>query len=400
MLAIYVDPFSGIAGDMLLGALLDAGLAEARLRQALAALPLEGYRLAVGREERRGLAAARAEVRLAAGADQPHRRLADIERLLAAAPLPGAAAATARAVFRRLAEAEAKVHGCAPEEVHFHEVGAVDSIVDIVGACAGLALLGVERVIAGPVPTGSGTVETAHGRLPVPAPATLELLRGVPTRASDEPGELTTPTGAALLAVLAERFGPMPAMTVEAVGYGAGSRQGQRLPNVLRVVLGQLTDRDGDEEADTVWLLEANLDDAGGEVLGAAAEALFQAGALDVWTVPAVMKKGRPGVVLAALADHGRREAVEETMLRHTPTFGVRRRLVERTKLARETLSVETPYGPVRVKVGRRGRAVLAVHPEYDDCLRAARAAGAPLAQVVEAARDAWRRAAGAGPAA
>ena len=400
MLAIYVDPFSGIAGDMLLGALLDAGLAEARLRQALAALPLEGYRLAVGREERRGLAAARAEVRLAAGADQPHRRLADIERLLAAAPLPGAAAATARAVFRRLAEAEAKVHGCAPEEVHFHEVGAVDSIVDIVGTCAGLALLGVERVIAGPVPTGSGTVETAHGRLPVPAPATLELLRGVPTRASDEPGELTTPTGAALLAVLAERFGPMPAMTVEAVGYGAGSRQGQRLPNVLRVVLGQLTDRDGDEEADTVWLLEANLDDAGGEVLGAAAEALFQAGALDVWTVPAVMKKGRPGVVLAALADHGRREAVEETMLRHTPTFGVRRRLVERTKLARETLSVETPYGPVRVKVGRRGRAVLAVHPEYDDCLRAARAAGAPLAQVVEAARDAWRRAAGAGPAA
>ena len=392
MTTIYLDTFSGMAGDMLLGALLDAGLPEALLRAALASLELGGWDLAVRREPRRGLAATRAEVRVHEDHGHPHRHLADIERLIGGARLPGRAAAWATAVFRRLAEAEGKVHGCPPAEVHFHEVGAVDSIVDIVGSCAGLALLGVERIIAGPVPTGSGSVQTAHGLLPLPAPATLELLRGLPTRASEEPGELTTPTGAAILATLADRFSPMPAMTVEAVGYGAGAREGVRLPNVLRVVLGRLAEEGGPDEADSVWLLEANLDDASGEVLGAAAEALFGAGALDVWTVAAAMKKGRPGVVVSALADFGRREAVEEAMLRHTPTFGVRRTLVDRTKLAREETRVETPYGPVRVKVGRRGGAILAAHPEYEDCLRAARAAGIPLAEVIEAARQAWRQ--------
>jgi uncharacterized protein (TIGR00299 family) protein len=219
MAMIYVDAFAGVSGDMLLGALLDAGLPEPSLRESLGRLPLEGYTLEVRRENRLGLAATRAEVRVT-GESHHHRHLSDIEGMLDGADLPGRAGAWAKAVFRRLAEAEAKVHGRTPEEVHFHEVGAVDSIVDIAGVCAGLALLGVEEVQAGPVPLGSGYVDMAHGRLPVPAPAVVELMRGVPVRACDEPGELTTPTGAAILVALAERFGPMPAMVVEAVQKG------------------------------------------------------------------------------------------------------------------------------------------------------------------------------------
>jgi len=384
MIAIYVDPFSGVAGDMFLGALLDAGLSEAALRNALKALPITGYELLVGREDRLGLAATRASVRLDPAAHQPHRHLSDIHAILDAADLPGRAGAQAKDVFRRLAEAEAKVHGTTPEKIHFHEVGAVDAIVDIAGTCAALAILGVDQVIAGPPPLGSGTVEAAHGRLPVPAPATVELLRGVPTRASDEEGELTTPTGAALLVSLAERFGPMPAMTTEAVGYGAGSRQGRRLPNVLRVMVGRLAADDA--EADAAWLIETNLDDSSGEALGAAAEAIFEAGALDVWMTPVLMKKGRPGIVLSCLAAPADLAAVEAAVFWHTGTFGVRRTLVERSKLAREHVTVETPYGAVRVKVGRRGGKIVSAKPEYEDCLRRARESGAALAAVFQAA--------------
>jgi hypothetical protein len=307
--------------------------------------------------------------------------------------LPGRAAEWATAVFRRLAEAEARVHGTTPQEVHFHEVGAVDSIVDIVGVCAGLALLGVERVQAGPLPMGSGYIDMAHGRLPVPAPAVVELMRGVATRACDEVGELTTPTGAAILVTLAERFGPMPPMTVEAVGYGAGARQGERVPNLVRVVLGRPCEAapgQSPEESDTVWLLEANLDDATGETLGAATRRLFAAGALDVWLVPVTMKKGRPGVILSCLADDAAVAEVEETIFRETTTFGVRRTRVQRSKLARELVEVATPMGAVRVKVGRRGGRVVTALPEYEDCLRVAEAAGVPFREVYEAARAAW----------
>jgi len=399
MAIIYVDAYVGVSGDMLLGALLDAGLPQETLREVLGRLPVGGYELRVGREARKGLMGTRAEVRLSEAAHHHHRHLSDIEAIIDAGALPGRAAEWARAVFRRLAEAEAKVHGTTPDHVHFHEVGAVDSIVDIVGVCAGLALLGVDRVLSSPLPMGSGYVETEHGRLPVPAPAVVELTKGVPTREYDEPGELTTPTGAAILVTLAERFGPMPAMVTQAVGYGAGARQGVRTANMVRVFLGRPVEEGQEGEADSAWLLEANLDDATGEALGAATRGLFEAGALDVWLTPVTMKKGRPGVILACLADDGHRAAVEETIFRETTTFGVRRMRVDRTKLQREHVEVATPFGAVRVKVGRRGGKIVTALPEYEDCLRLAGERGVAFREVYDAARARWAESqAGQGP--
>jgi len=396
---LYVDAFSGVSGDMMLGALVAAGLEEGTLRDVLGRLNLEGYDLAVSRSVRQGLAATRVEVRLHdhghghGGHGHGHgRHLPEIEALIARATLPGRSGEQARAVFRRLAEAEAKVHGQPIDTVHFHEVGAVDAIVDIVGTCAGLALLGVDRLVASPLPMGSGYVDTAHGRLPVPAPAVVELMRGLPTRECTETGELTTPTGAALLATLAESFGPMPPMVPEVVGYGAGSREGQHVPNLLRFVLGRAADGGDAAEHDSVWLLETNLDDATGEILGAATTTLMAAGALDVWLTPATMKKGRPGVVLACLATEAARAAVEDAVFRQTGSFGVRRTRVDRTKLAREHVTVETPHGAVRVKIGRRSGEVVVAAPEYEDCLRLAEARGVALRVVYDAARAAYER--------
>ncbi|HUX00402.1 MAG TPA: LarC family nickel insertion protein, partial [Phycisphaerae bacterium] len=258
------------------------------------------------------------------------------------------------------------------------------------GVCAGLEMLGVERVVASPLPMGSGYVDAAHGRLPVPVPAVVELMKGVPIRPCDEVGELVTPTGAALAVTLADAFGPMPAMTVEQVGYGAGSREGKHVPNVLRVILGQAAGVD-DAEADTVWLLEANLDDATGQTVGAATEALFEAGAVDVWVTAATMKKGRPGMVLSCLAPEGLVGAVEEAFFRETPTFGVRRVRAERSKLAREHVEVETRFGRVRVKVGRRGGRIVTASPEYEDCRRAAAERSVAVREVYGAAMEAWR---------
>jgi len=393
MTILYIDAFSGISGDMFLGALLDAGLAEADLRAALASLPIEGYELLVRKEKRGGLEATRVEVKLAE-AEQPHRHLHHIEEIIDQCGVRSAECGVknkVKAVFRRLAEAEARVHGTTAEKVHFHEVGAVDAIVDIVGVCAGLEMLGVERVVASPLPMGSGSVDAAHGRLPVPVPAVVELMKGVPSRPCDEEGELTTPTGAALAVTLADAFGPMPPMVIEKVGYGAGSREGKHVPNVLRVLVGRAVGQTDAAEADTVWLLEANVDDASGETLGAATQALFEAGALDVWLVPATMKKGRPGVVLACLATEGLVAAVEDAIFRETTTFGIRRSAVERTKLAREHVTVQTAFGPVRVKVGRRGGKVVTAAPEYEDCRRLAEERGAAFREVYAAAVEAWR---------
>ena len=391
MMLLYVDAFSGVSGDMLLGALLDAGLPEADLRKALGQLPLEGYDLAVSRPIRRGIRGTRALVRLAPSAHAHGRHLADIEALIAGAALPGRAAEWSTAVFRRLADAEAKVHGTTPDRVHFHEVGAVDSIVDIVGVCAGLAILGVDRLLSSPLPMGSGTIETAHGRLPVPAPAVVELMRDFPIRPCDEPGELTTPTGAAILITLAEGFGPIPPMVIQTVGYGAGAREGERMPNMVRIFLGRPSESPQEGEADSVWLLEANLDDVTGQMLGAAVDALLAAGALDAWLVSITMKKGRPGVVLSCLVDDSHLAAAEETFFRETTTFGVRRRRVERSKLIREHLEVTTPLGTVRIKVGRREGKIVTAMPEYEDCLRLAESSGVPLREVHEAALAAWR---------
>jgi len=389
MTLIYVDAFAGAAGDMLLGALLDAGADEAALRRHLASLPVDGYDVEVRQEVRHGLRATRADVRLDHHAHHAHRGLSDVIEILDAGDLPGPAAGWAKAVFRRLAEAEATVHGTTPEEIHFHEVGAVDAIVDIAGVATALALLEMDRLACSPLPMGSGYVHAAHGRLPVPAPAVVELVRGCPTAECGEGGERTTPTGAAILVTLAEAFGPMPPMVPEAVGYGAGEREGEHMANCLRVVVGRES-ATGIGEGDTIWLVEANLDDATGETLGAAAEAMLSAGARDVWLAPVTMKKGRPGVVLSCLADEASREAVEEAVFVHTPTFGVRRRRVERTVLARAHVEVETAYGTVRMKVGRRAGRVVTASPEYADCLRAAEQGGVAVRTVLEAARVAW----------
>ena len=404
MTILYIDAFSGVSGDMFLGALVDAGLAESDLRAALARLPIEGYELEVRREKRGGLAATRVEVRLDAKVKQGHRGLREIANILGAAEkgkgrrdegmkgrregLQRRAAEKALAVFRRLAEAEGRVHGTTADKVHFHEVGAVDAMVDIFGVCAGLEMLGVERVVSSGLPMGSGTVEAAHGRLPVPAPAVVELVKGVPIRPCEEEGELTTPTGAALVVTLADAFGPMPAMTVEKVGYGAGARESKKVPNVLRLILGREVGGDA-AESDSVWLLETNLDDATGQTVGAATRALAEAGAVDVWVTAATMKKGRPGVVLSCLAAEGLVGAVEETFFRETPTFGVRRMRVERTKLAREQVTVETRFGAVRVKVGRRGGRVVTASPEYEDCRRLAEERGVAVREVYRAAEEA-----------
>jgi len=391
MTLIYVDAFAGASGDMLLGAFLDAGADEQALRRHLASLPVTGYDLDVRQEVRHGLRARRAEVRLDQEAHHAHRCLAEVVEILDAGALPGSAAAQAKAVFRRLAEAEARVHGTRPEKVHFHEVGAVDAIVDIAGVATALALLEADRLVCSPLPMGSGYVDAAHGRLPVPAPAVVELVRGRPTADCPEPGERTTPTGAAILVTLAEAFGPMPAIVPERVGYGAGERKGQRLPNCLRVILGQASST-ALAESDTIWLIEANLDDATGETLGAAAEAILAAGACDVWLTPVTMKKGRPGVVLACLASEAARAAVEEAVFVHTPTFGLRRTRLQRSLLAREHVEVETPQGRVRIKVGRRAGRVVTASPEYADALRLAEEAGVAVRVVLEAARAAWQR--------
>jgi len=389
MLLGYFDCFNGAAGDMILGALLDAGCPLSAMQRTVSSLGLPGVRLSAEKVRRRGLAATRAQVVVEPGAQETHRHLPDILSIIDAADLPPAAKENARRVFRRLAEAEAQVHALPVEQVHFHEVGAADALVDVLGACAGLAALGVERLVCSPIPTGSGTVTCAHGVLPVPAPATAHLLLGCPIAASDEPGELTTPTGAAILTTLAEGFGPLPEMRLKAVGCGAGAREGRTRPNVLRLLLGESAS--GDEaEHETIAVLETQLDDVPGQVLGYACERLLEAGALEAYLVPIIMKKSRPGQLLTVLCRLSDAAAFESLILAETGTLGVRRQEVRRAKLARRHVSVRTSFGEIRVKLGSRGGQVVRAWPEYEDCAVAARRSGVPLHEVQQAALRAW----------
>lgn len=383
----YFDCFCGAAGDMILGALISAGLAPDDLRADLAGLRLDGYEMEIGEVRKQGFAATRLDVRLTA--DPPHRHLHHITAIIEAADLPQRVKDRACRVFARLAEAEAKVHGTTIEKVHFHEVGAVDAIVDIVGAVAGIDRLGIERIVCSPIPTGSGTVQCDHGVMPVPAPATAEILVGVPLAACDEPGELTTPTGAAILTTLADEFGALPAMRMECTGYGAGSRDGKTRPNVLRVILGE-SSGDGELE-DQVVLLETNLDDATGEQIGHASERLFAAGAFDVFTTPITMKKNRPGVLLSVLAPLDKHGECERVLFAETTTFGIRWQVQSRCKLRRRIETVTTAFGDIRVKLGLRDGDVIRVAPEYDDCSTAAAKHGVSLDVVMDVARRAWR---------
>ncbi len=381
MKALYLDLFSGASGDMLLGALIDLGLPLDDLKADLARMALSGYELESERQVRHGLSGTQLRVRDVAQ-EHPARHLRDVRRLIAESTLSEKVKKTSIAVFERLAWAEAHIHGVLVDEIHFHELGAVDSLIDIVGFIAGLERLGVERVFASPVPLGSGTIQTEHGLLPVPAPATLALLAevGAPTCPHPAQTEIVTPTAAAILAELATFA--YPPMRVHAVGYGFGQKE---FPwaNAVRAWLGQAEDAGAGQ--DQVTLLECNLDDATGETLGYAMEQLFAAGALDVWFIPVQMKKNRPGVLLSALARPEQAGVLAQVILRETPTLGLRMSLVERVVAERRAREVETPWGKVRVKEKWLAGERVAVSPEYEDCARIAREQGIPLQQILEA---------------
>jgi len=382
----YLDCFSGISGNMLLGALIDAGLSVDDLRADLARLPLQGYQLKAERVTKRGIAATHVEV--AVGHDHAHRGLKDVLKIIGESTLPREVMDCSRRIFTRLAEAEGRVHGLPADEIHFHEVGAVDAIVDVVGACCGLYRLGIVEVHASPVPLGGGWVETAHGRLPIPAPATVELLKDVPAYGGPVDAELVTPTGAAIMTTLARSYGPMPSMTVRAVGWGAGTKDLPH-PNALRIFIGEMTAAPIEQR---LVALETNLDDMNPEFFDYLMDRLFAAGALDVFYTSILMKKSRPATLVTVLADAADANVLREVIFRETTTLGVRSYDLTRLCLEREWREVETEFGPVRVKVGRAGGDIVTASPEYEDCRRLARESGTPVKTVYQAALFAFER--------
>ncbi len=395
MRVAHFDCFSGISGDMTLAALLDAGVDAEAIRQAVASLGLP-IRLEVERVRKCGIAAT--YVHVETPEEHDHRFLPQIEAILERGALTDRQRDLALRIFRRLADAEAAVHGTTADKVHFHEVGALDSIADIVGAAVGLDLLGVERFTSRPVPTGSGMVKCAHGLMPIPAPATALLLRGAPLAPSDIKAELTTPTGAAILTTVVSEWLDTPTMTLlERVAHGAGTKNFPDQPNVLRLFVGQVSKpaglRAGSETCptDTVWVLETNLDDLPAEVIGYCYDLLFAARALDVFTTPIHMKKNRPGVMLSVLVFENRIDDIEAILFRETTTFGIRRYPASRHILNRKHHTVSTPWGPVDGKLGWLDGQPPTFSPEYDDCARVARQHGVALREVYRAAQEAFK---------
>ena len=396
MTVLALEPVGGIAGDMMLAALLHLGAPRSALEESVAALAdasgaldLRGTRVTAEPVEVSGIQALHVEVRVPPEVlhrEPHHRPWRAIRELLGRARLPDRARELALLAFTRLAEAEGRVHGVPADEVEFHEVGAVDSIVDVVGSAALVAALAPARIVSLPPPSGGGTARAAHGPIPIPGPAVLEVMRGRALRPSG-PGERTTPTGAALLAAWTETAESLPEMSVQAVGYGAGSRRWEDAPNLLRAVLGAAVGGQPGEGAG--WVLEANLDDLSPQLVAAALEAVLAAA--DAWIAPVTMKKGRPGHLLGAVVPEAARSAVEEALFRETSTLGIRAYRVERSVLDRELVEVATPYGPVRVKLGRRAGAVINAAPEFEDCRLRAREHGVGVKEVLAAALAAWR---------
>jgi uncharacterized protein (TIGR00299 family) protein len=378
----YLDAFSGISGDMTVGALIDAGADSGAVSLALEQLGT-GAKFTIEKTKRCGITASK--FRVIGGKATGHRHLKNILELIDASALPGSVKQAAAAVFQRLGEAEAKVHDISIDKVHFHEVGAVDSICDIVGACAAFDLLDVDEIHSSPVNVGSGTVRTEHGVLPVPAPATAELLTGKPVYARGPGVELTTPTGAAIAVTLASEFGALPPMQITATGYGAGDKDFQEHANVLRVLIGETSKA---EEATTVAVLEANIDDSSPQVLGYAMERLLEAGALDVTLESVLMKKNRPGTLVRVIAKPEDREALAQLMFAETSTLGLRIYSAERRVKERHTLEVETSHGKVRIKIAEDG----SYAPEYEDCRKLARESGVPLKQILAEANLAYQK--------
>ena len=382
----YFDCPSGISGDMTLGALVDAGVPLDRLNEAVGSLGLPGVKLVAAEVKKHGFRAT--QVTVAHEPEHKHRHLHHIEAMIDQGRLTPGQKDTARRIFRRLAEVEAKVHGTTVQQVHFHEVGAVNSIADIVGAAVGWDLLGAERLVVSPIPTGSGRMTIAHGECNIPAPATAELLRGIPLAACDVQAELTTPTGAAIVATLANAFGPLPAMTIETIGYGAGQRDLPQQANILRLLVGEAAD--SAETRDTVWVLETNLDDASGETIGHCIAELWNAGPLDVYTTAIQMKKNRPGVKLSILCGAEKIAALEKIVFRETGTLGIRHWPAARHVLPREIRQVTTAWGPVNGKLGRLDDGSVHFAPEYESCRRIAAEHRVPLCEVYAAAQRAF----------
>ncbi len=430
METLYLDLFSGISGDMFVGALIDLGVDPHKLERELKKLKLDGWHIHIARRQKSGIAGVKFDVHVDEGRttrarhrgdehshhshpDHHHddsRNFAEIKRLISHSRLSNWVKNKSVAVFQRIAEAEGKIHGLPPVHVHFHEVGAVDSIVDIVGACLALEMLGKPRTLASPVIEGTGWIDCAHGRFPVPAPATLAILgaRGIGITQCDEPHELVTPTGAALLAEFVESFEPMENLVAEQIGYGLGSRENKTRPNVLRAVLGKAAKihppsqncgamkgpkfkvaNMRDWETDRIAVLESNLDDINAEILGHFVDTALAAGALDVFYLPIQMKKNRPGVLLTVLCAESRADDFSEMILRETSAFGVRRTCAERRKLRREISQIKTPFGKITVKLGRFNGKVVQATPEFESCKKLAARAKVPLKDVYEAANRA-----------
>ncbi len=380
MKILYIDCPAGISGDMFVAALIDAGLNPDVLEKELKKLPLKGYSIEIGRERRQAIEGTRFKVKTTER--HPHRKFSDIRRLLTESTLHRDVKEKSLEMFRTLAEAEAKVHGIAPEDVEFHEVGAVDSIVDIVAACIGMRELSPDRVYGSKVPTGSGWVNTMHGLLPIPTPATLELLKGIPLASTTIEKELTTPTGALILKTFVDEFGPIPEMTPERTGYGIGGWRLKEIPNILRIVMGTT-----DEQKDALIVMETNMDDASPQLCGYLMDRLLKEGALDVFFAPIMMKKNRPATLLTVLAERKKKDHLMELIFRESTSIGIRYYPVERRCLERRIERVDTPYGSIRVKVALLGGRCVNIQPEYEDCKKIATRSSIPLKTVMEEAR-------------
>ena len=385
MRTLYFDCFAGASGDMILGAMVAAGVDTTALREQLSRLNVDGFNFNVETVVRSGLSATYAKVETAH--EHKHRHLSDIKKIIESSGVSDKAKALSIEIFTRLAEAEAKVHNEPVEHVHFHEVGALDAIVDIVGAAICFDLLKIDRFMSSPLHVGSGTIEMAHGRFPVPPPAVAELLKAVPFYSTDIAGELLTPTGAAIITTVCQEFGPLPQMTTEAVGYGAGTRQYKDFPNVLRVLLGET--EPGAATDERLWMIETNIDDMSPQLLGHVMDRAFELGALDCYFTPVQMKKNRPGVLLSVLCAPDHKEPLTNLLFTETTTLGVRSYEVERRALRRSVTQVETAYGPISVKVAHLNGHVVNEMPEFEDVRAAATKAGVPLKVVEDAVRAA-----------
>ncbi len=390
MKTLYFDCFAGASGDMILGALVGVGVDPRQLVEQLALLGLSNYEVDFGAADRAGLSATRANVRT--GHEHGHRHLGDILKIIYDSRLSDSVKERAAHVFSRLAEAEARVHNQPVERVHFHEVGALDAIIDVVGASICFEILGIERFVCSPLNVGSGTVEMAHGRFPVPPPAVAELVKGAPVYSTDIKGELLTPTGAAIITTVCSEYGPLPKMRIEQTGYGAGTRDYANFPNVLRVMLGE-DETGGSASDERLVVIETNVDDVSPQILGYVMERALELGALDCYFTPVQMKKNRPGVLVSILCRPVERDGLREMVFAETTTLGVREYEVRRRALAREIVRVETIYGAIDVKVARLGGGSVAnVKPEYEQCRAAALRAGVALREVEMAARAAFTK--------